>query len=72
MLKRGLLLLTMLVLVGMVLGGGFPGPRAASADCIDGCIYDAQQCASWCCPGDWPCFNACDEQKWYCISYCSP
>lgn len=72
MLKRGLLLLTMLVLVGMVLGGGFPGPRVASADCIDGCNWQANECRSYCCPEDWYCFSVCDEQHWYCISHCSP
>lgn len=69
MLKRGFLLLTMLVLVGMV---GFPGARVASADCIDGCNWMANECRSYCCAEDWACFGACDDQQWYCISHCSP
>lgn len=71
MLKRGILLLAMLALVGMVLGGGVPGPREASADCIDGCIYDYQQCVGWC-GEDWSCRNQCDEQRHYCFQHCSP
>ncbi len=69
MLKRGFLLLTMLVLVGMV---AFPGPRVAAADCIDGCNWMANECNSYCEPEDWACFSRCDDQQWYCISHCSP
>lgn len=67
--RRIILLLTMFLLV---LGGGLSGPREACADCIDGCIWDAQQCRSWCPPEDWACWNGCEEQKWQCISHCSP
>ena len=72
MLKRGLLLLAMFALVGLVLGGDFPGPKAASADCIDGCNWQANECRSYCCEGDWYCIGLCDDQQWYCISHCSP
>lgn len=69
--RRSALILMMVLLVAMVLGGP-AGPREACADCIDGCIWDAQQCRSWCPPQDWSCLNACDEGMNRCISYCSP
>ena len=72
MLRRPVLLLTMFLLVGMVLGGGLTGPREACADCIDGCIWGAQQCRSWCAPQDWSCLGNCDSQQDRCISMCSP
>lgn len=68
--RRSILLLTMFLLVGMVLGLG--GPREACADCIDGCIWGNQQCQSWCAPEDWACFNRCDDQFNRCLSTCSP
>jgi hypothetical protein len=46
-------------------------PILAFADCIDGCIYDYQQCVSWC-GEDWNCRNQCDEQRHWCIASCSP
>lgn len=67
--RRIILLIAMFLLV---LGGGLSGPREACADCIDGCIWGARECRSYCEPEDWVCLGRCDDQEWYCISHCSP
>lgn len=70
--KRIVLLLRVFLLAGIVLGGGLTGPREASADCIDACNWEFQQCQSWCEPGDWTCLGWCWDERSRCYSSCPP